>query len=341
MLGPDSPVRLEHGDDRAVDVSRFIRCWLGDGPSRGDQTGVPVLLTRDGADQQLGNEGYILETTPEQVVIRARTAAGLFYGFQTLRQLGPAARATASEAPEDAGPVLLPVVRIRDFPRFSWRGMHLDVCRHFFSVDEVKRFLDLMALHKFNTFHWHLTEDQGWRIEIKKWPKLTEVGSKRKESPLRGNRNQGDGKPYGGYYTQEDIRSVVSHARHRFISIVPEIEMPGHAQAAIAAYPQLGNTKYELEVRTRWGVSKHVYNVEDSTFAFLEDVLTEVMELFPGQYIHIGGDECPKDEWKASPSAQKRDPRREPEGRTRTAELVHPADRAVSAQARKAPHRLG
>ncbi|MEN8151304.1 MAG: beta-N-acetylhexosaminidase, partial [Planctomycetota bacterium] len=253
--------------------------------------GRPIRLRLAWENWDLGPEGYRLEVTPERVEI-VGPPAGLFRGTQTLRQLLVDGR--------------IPAVRIADRPRFAWRGLHLDVGRHFFPVEDVKRYIDTLAFFRMNTFHWHLTEDQGWRIEIKRYPKLTEIGSKRAESPTPGARNQGDGKPYGGFYTQDEIREIVAYAAERFVTIVPEIEMPGHAQAAIAAYPELGNTGEPLTVRTTWGVSKHVYNVEDSTFEFLTNVLDEVMELFPGEFIHIGGDECPKDEWKASAKAQAR-----------------------------------
>lgn len=253
--------------------------------------GRPIELRLSGEDWKLGAEGYRLEVSPERVLLLG-PPAGLCRGVQTIRQLLADNR--------------IPAVRIEDRPRFDWRGLHLDVGRHWFPVEDVKRYIDLLAFFKMNRFHWHLTEDQGWRIEIKQYPKLTSIGSRRSESPKPGARNDGDGTPYGGFYTQDEIREVVQYASERFISIVPEIELPGHAQAAIAAYPELGNTGKQLEVRTRWGVSKHVFNVEDSTFTFIENVLDEVLGLFPGEFIHIGGDECPKDEWKASPAAQAR-----------------------------------
>ena len=264
----------------------------------------PMILTGKGAPERLGDEGYVLDVTPEGIILTARAPAGFFYGIQTLRQLLPPEAETTSPTPEH--PWRIPAVHVEDLPRFSWRGMHLDVARHFFPAADVKRFLDLMALLKLNTFHWHLTDDQGWRIEIKRYPKLVEIGSRRAESPKAGARTEGDATPHEGHYTQDEIREVVAYAAERFITVVPEIEMPGHAQAAIAAYPELGNTGEPLEVRTRWGVSRHVFNVEDETFEFLENVLDEVMALFPGTFVHIGGDECPKDEWKASAKAQAR-----------------------------------
>ncbi len=204
----------------------------------------------------------------------------------------------------------VPAVEIIDSPRFSWRGMHLDVGRHFFPISFVKRYIDLLAMHKMNRFHWHLTEDQGWRIEIKKYPKLTQIGAWRSESLVGHYTDEPrkyDGVRYGGFYTQDEIREVVAYAAKRFITVVPEIEMPGHSVAALAAYPELACTDGPFEVEKLWGVHEDVYCAgKESTFAFLQDVLTEVMGLFPSTYIHIGGDECPKTRWKAHDLDQKR-----------------------------------
>jgi hexosaminidase len=202
----------------------------------------------------------------------------------------------------------LPAVTIEDTPRFKWRGVMMDTSRHFMPKAFVERFVDLMASYKLNTFHWHLTDDQGWRIEIKRYPKLTEVGAWRKETRAghEGPNAGFDGVPHGGFYSQQDIREVVEYARERFVTIVPEIEMPGHAQAAIASYPELGNTHEPIAVGTVWGVYKNIFNVDDSTIRFLQQVLDEVIRLFPGQFVHVGGDEAVKDQWKASPSAQVR-----------------------------------
>jgi len=246
----------------------------------------------------LGPEGYVFESSPERLVITGNTERGVFYGIQTLRQLLPL---------EGGGKWAIPALTIRDEPRFAWRGVMLDCCRHMLSVEEIMRFLDAMALQKINVLHWHLTEDQGWRIEIKKYPKLTEIGAWRAESPTYGDRNTGDGQPYGGFYTQEEIRSLVAYAAERCITIVPEIELPGHAAAAITAYPQLGNTDmpdYAPTVPSRWGVFPYIYAPKEETFRFLEDVFDEIFDLFPSPYIHIGGDEAPKDQWKQSPFAQ-------------------------------------
>ncbi len=251
------------------------------------------------------DEGYQLSITPKEIIIRAKNAAGVFYATQTLLQLLP--EGVYSSPANLRLPLVLPCLYIEDNPRFSYRGMHLDVCRHFFPVEFIKKYIDLIAMHKMNRFHWHLTEDQGWRIEIKKYPKLTEVGSIRKET-LIGNYadvpHKYDGQAYGGYYTQAQIKEIVKYAANRFVTIVPEIELPGHSLAALAAYPELGCTGGPYEVATTWGVFEDVYCPYEKTFQFLEGVLTEVMELFPGQLIHIGGDECPKESWKKSSFCQ-------------------------------------
>ncbi|MVT10181.1 family 20 glycosylhydrolase [Chitinophaga tropicalis] len=242
-------------------------------------------------------EGYILEVNAGKVYLQG-DAAGLFYGLQTIRQLVPVDKKAA---------IHIPALRIQDYPRFAYRGLMLDAGRHFFPPSYIRQFIDMMALYKFNRFHWHLTDDQGWRIEIKKYPRLQEIASVRKETLIGHHRfsKQYDGKPYGGYYTQEEVRNIVQYAAERNITIIPEIEMPGHSQAVLAAYPRFGNTGGPYEVRTTWGISKDVLNpANDSVFTFLQDVLTEVMDLFPGKYIHIGGDECLKDRWKESAEVQ-------------------------------------
>ena len=248
--------------------------------------------------------GYTLAISPKSIVIKGKDAAGAYYGTRSILQLLPP---EGDVAWKDAAPEKLPALEITDYPRFAWRGLHLDSGRHFQPAEDVKRLIDWMAFHKLNTFHWHLTEDQGWRIEIKKYPKLTEVGSWRDSSPPYGNRNGSDGKRYGGFYTQEQIKDVVAYASARHITIVPEIEMPGHAAAAIAAYPEFGNSDiqgYAPKVITQWGVHPYTFAPKEETFRFLEDVLTEVCELFPSKYIHIGGDEAPKTQWHDSKFAQ-------------------------------------
>jgi len=258
-----------------------------------------LVLTSAGTDS-LPAEGYRLTITPQKITIAGK-GAGLFYGIQTLIQLMPA---------DGGATVQIPCVQIEDYPRFGYRGMMLDVCRHFFSVEFVKKYIDLMAAYKLNNFHWHLTDDQGWRIEIKKYPKLTSIGSQRAQT-LIGNYHdrtpqQFDNTPYGGFYTQDEIRDVVKYAADRYINIVPEIEMPGHSEAALAAYPELScDPNKTYKVSETWGVFNDVYCPSEQTFTFLENVLTEVMDLFPSKYIHIGGDEVPKIVWQQSPFCQK------------------------------------
>lgn len=254
------------------------------------------------------NEGYKIEISPATILVRARTAAGAFYGVQSLRQMFPAQ--FNSPVPVNDVAWKTPCCVVTDYPRFAYRGLHLDVGRNFFPVEFIKRYIDLLALHKYNRFHWHLTEDQGWRIEIKKYPKLQTVAACRKETVV-GHVNDKparyDGKTYCGYYTQEEVKEVVEYARKRFVTIVPEIEMPGHAQAALAAYPELGCTGGPYETATTWGVFPEVFCAgNEKTFQFLDDVLAEVCPLFPGEYVHIGGDECPKDRWKVCPKCQQR-----------------------------------
>lgn len=246
------------------------------------------------AKEALIPESYLLEIDSNHINLYGADAAGIFRGIQSIRQLLPSSFHT--QEPQAAW--ALPTVKIDDAPTFKWRGMLLDCCRHFFSKAVIKQYIDLLAYYKMNVLHWHLTEDQGWRIAIDKYPKLTEIGAWRTGE---------DGKPYGGFYSKEDIREIVAYAQERHITIVPEIELPGHSQAAIAAYPHLSCTGEQLEVGTKWGVFKDVYCAgNDSTFKFLEDVLTEVIALFPGEYIHIGGDESPKYRWENCSKCQKR-----------------------------------
>jgi len=264
----------------------------------------------EAAPGKMGLEEYRLTIEPDRIGIVAASPKGYFYATQTLLQLLPA----EAFSPELARKVdwTAPCVHVEDQPRFGYRGLMLDVGRHFFPVAFIKKYIDLLALHKMNTFHWHLTDDQGWRIEIKKYPRLTQVGSRR-DSTIIGHASRGnaaytgtyDHKPYGGFYTQDEIREVVRYAQSKFVTIVPEIEMPGHALAALAAYPELGaNPDKRYRVATTWGVMDDVFLPREQTFQFLENVLTEVMALFPGEYIHIGGDECPKKTWKESSFCQ-------------------------------------
>lgn len=261
-------------------------------------------------DKNLSKEEYAIDVTKAGVKVRAAEEYGFLYATQTLGQLLPVEffgkSASAGVKWE------IPCVSIKDKPRFGYRGMHLDVARHFFGVEEVKKYLDMMAFYKFNTFHWHLTDDQGWRIEIKKYPKLTEIGSMR-EGTIVGHLNENeqnpklDGVPYGGYYTQDQIREVVAYAKSLGITVIPELDLPGHMIAALASYPEFGCTGGPYKVWTKWGVAEEVLCVgKEKVFTFLEDVLTEMMELFPSEYIHIGGDECPKVAWETCPDCQKR-----------------------------------
>jgi hexosaminidase len=257
-------------------------------------------------DPVLGAEAYELLSDPSGVRITAGDAAGAFYGVQTLLQLLPPAVFTGEPGSEWE----VPGVRISDRPAFVWRGAMLDVARHFKSVEFVMRFIDLLALHKLNTLHFHLTEDQGWRLQIDRYPKLTGVGAWRAETILvrpdhaHPEDERYDRTPHGGFYTKDDIRTILAHAATRHVRVVPEVEVPGHSQAAIAAYPELGNTGEQLPVATKWGVIKHILNPEDSTIQFYQHVFDEVIDLFDSPYIHVGGDECEKDEWIASPRAQ-------------------------------------
>ncbi|HVM48343.1 MAG TPA: beta-N-acetylhexosaminidase [Candidatus Acidoferrum sp.] len=268
-----------------------------------------ITLTTNDANAALGPEGYELTVAPDSVVIRAPAAAGLFYGVQTLLQLLPPETCATNRA--KAAACQIPCVQIQDQPRFKWRGFMLDVARHFFTKAEVKQLLDEMAAQKLNRFHLHLTDDQGWRIEIKSYPRLTQVGAWREEAgfdldPKLSTNYRADGK-YGGYYTKADLRDIVAYAAARHITVVPEIEMPGHSCAALAAYPELSCTGGPYTPNTKGGVFAGVYCAgKDETFDFLQNVLAEVMEIFPGPYIHIGGDEVPKDNWKKCPRCQDR-----------------------------------
>ena len=273
------------------------------GGARVISVGLDATLTA------LGEEGYRLEVSPARLTIRAARPAGAFYAIQTLRQLLPAAIFRQARVPTAIWTI--PAVSIEDSPRFRWRGIHLDVARHFMPKEFVQKLVDLAALHKLNRLHLHLTDDQGWRIEIRQYPRLTQVGAWRRQTIIGrpdpdSTKWRFDGQPHGGFYTQDDITELVAYAQARFVTIVPEIEMPGHSQAAIAAYPELGNKPDTLPVWTAWGVDENILNPGDATIRFEQNVLTEVMALFPGRWIHVGGDEAPKTQWKASPLAQAR-----------------------------------
>ena len=253
-------------------------------------------------------ENYRLKANERGIEIVASSPAGVFYGTRTLRQLLPPHLLRAAPVRAGAngvGPVPVDGVEIEDGPRFAWRGVHLDVARHFFPKGFLLKLVDLISLHKFNMLHLHLTDDQGWRLPVDRYPLLTKVGAWRRESPAGHYRQRRtDGTPHGGFYTKDDLAEVVSYAARRFVTVVPEVDMPGHMLAAIAAYPELGNTGRQFEVYTNWGISEHVLNLEENTLQFCTDVLTELTEIFPGPYVHIGGDECPTVEWEQSPRAR-------------------------------------
>ena len=266
-----------------------------------EETGQKVRFI---PNPNLGAEEYALNVNDKGVTVEASAFGGFFYAIQTLKQMLPAEIYGNKKVHADW---VLPCVNILDAPRFDYRGIHLDPCRHFWSIEETKRYIDIAATYKLNRLHWHLTEDQGWRMEIKKYPKLTEVGAWRNGTCIGKDFDSNDGIRYGGFYTQEQMREIVAYAAERNITVIPEVDLPGHMVAALAAYPELGCTGGPYEVWTRWGVSEDVLCVgKEETFTFLEDVLTEVMDIFPSEYIHIGGDECPKVRWENCPLCQAR-----------------------------------
>lgn len=276
-----------------IEQATGIRPTVGKGKS-----GAAIVLT---IDKTIANaEGYKLDADAKQIRIAGASAAGVFYGIQTLRKSLPLVNGKASK-------VSIPAVHIADAPRFAYRGTHLDVSRHFVTADSVRQFIDMLALHNINRFHWHLTDDQGWRIEIKKYPLLTQIGSKRAQTVIGHNSGKYDGKPYSGFYTQKQIRDIVKYAADRYITIVPEIDLPGHMQAALAAYPDMGCTGGPYEVWQKWGVSDNVLCAgNNKTLTFIDNVLKEITKLFPSKYIHVGGDECPKTQWQKCPKCQAR-----------------------------------
>ena len=283
---------------------------LQDEESNGTGIANAIIIKKEnGSESADKKEGYHLADDQNAITISSGSGSGLFYGMQTLLQLFPAHiyQTDYTLVPKDTE-WKIPALEITDYPRFSYRGLHLDVGRHLFPVSFIKRYIDIMAMHKMNRFHWHLTEDQGWRIEIKKYPKLTEIGAWRDSTIVGHLRDEPaiyDGKRYGGFYTQEEVKEIVAYAKEKYITIVPEIEMPGHASSALAAYPELGcKPDFNYHVKTKWGISEDIYCPSVQTFSFLEDVLSEVMELFPSIYIHIGGDEAPKKQWEESDLAQ-------------------------------------
>ncbi len=256
-------------------------------------------------DSGLAEEEYSIAICKSGCTVRASSYNGFLYALQTLKQLTSVS--IFGDKPDPAEKFLFPCVKIQDKPRFGYRGMHLDCSRHFFSVEEVKKYLDVMALYKLNRFHWHLTDDQGWRAEIKKYPKLTEVGAFRNGTVIKKDWGSNDGIRYGGYYTQDQMREVVAYAAKLGIVVIPEVDLPGHMMGVLAGYPELGCTGGPYEVWTRWGVSPEVLCPgKEGMFTLLEDVFTELMDIFPSEYIHIGGDECPKTEWEKCPDCQAR-----------------------------------
>ncbi len=287
------------GSAAVADLVALLSAELEKGIRRNDGCDkiLPINLSLVKPDTVVPEEIYWLKINEHSIDLSAANEAGLFRGTRTLAQL----------ADQELSGTPVPCATIIDFPRFAWRGMHLGVCRHFFPVDFVKQYIDLLARYKMNRFHWHLTDDQGWRIEIKKYPKLTEVGAWRSGSQYGPYSDRTfDSTRYGGFYTQEQVREVVAYATSRHITVVPEIEMPGHAMAALTAYPELSCTGGPFEVQKGWGVFDDVYCTKDSVFAFVQDVLSEMMDLFPSEYIHIGGDECPKVRWQCCPQCKKR-----------------------------------
>lgn len=281
-------------------LATYIQQATGIRPTIGKLVkGSPAIILS--IDKTISNaEGYRLNSDAKQIRIAGASAAGVFYGIQTLRKSLPLCNGKATQ-------VSIPAVHITDAPRFAYRGTHLDVSRHFVTADSIRQFIDMLALHNINRFHWHLTDDQGWRIEIKKYPLLTAIGSKRAQTVIGHNSGKYDGKPYSGYYTQKEIRDIVKYAADRYITIVPEIDLPGHMQAALAAYPELGCTGGPYKVWQKWGISDDVLCAgNDKVLAFIDNVLKEVTQLFPSKYIHVGGDECPKVRWKDCPKCQAR-----------------------------------
>lgn len=269
-----------------------------------EQTGISLAPTagdgNDGISLAVGGEGkpegYSFSVKADGVTITAPDNGGVFYGIQTLRKSLPAGKTASIE---------LPAASVSDYPRFGYRGAHLDVSRHFFTTDSVKRFIDIMAMHNMNRLHWHLTDDQGWRIEIKKHPRLAAEGSKRKGTAIKGRPGEFDGIPHGGFYTQDEARDIIAYAADRNITVIPEIDMPGHMQAALAVYPELGCTGGPYEVWQDWGITNEVLCAgNDRIYDFIDDVLAEIIDIFPSEYIHIGGDECPKFRWQECPKCQ-------------------------------------
>lgn len=307
-ISEDTKILFTAGNTDMERNAGFLACYIKEyagmalkvfpDSAAGTAEGAISLVCDTASDMH--EEGYRVEIGSDGITVTGSAPDGVFYGIQMLRKSLPGAMS--------AGKVVLPAAVVEDRPHFSYRGAHFDVCRHFFTVDEVKEYIDMMSLHNMNTLHWHITDDQGWRVEMDAYPELVEKGSVREET-LVGHLNDRpekyDGKPYGGYYTKEEIRDVVKYAADRYIDIVPEVDLPGHMQAALTAYPELGCTGGPYKVWTKWGISEDVLCAgNDAVLEFLDGVFAEIMELFPGEYVHIGGDECPKVRWEACPKCQ-------------------------------------
>ena len=294
-------VTYEGGDDmrrNATFLTEYVRTAIGKSLPVMDAKvkGAVIALKLD--KKMTGEETYRIAVSQKGIVISGASPKGVFRGVQTLRKAMPVGA---------KGDVVAPAVVVDDSPRFSYRGMHLDVSRHFFDVDFVKQYIDMLALHHINVFHFHITDDQGWRVEIKKYPKLTEVGAWRQRTVVGRNTGLYEYKTYGGFYTQEQVRDIVEYARERYVTVIPEIDMPGHMEAALASYPELGCTKGPYEVEPNWGVFDDILCAgREQTFDFVEGVLDEIIQLFPSEYIHIGGDEAPRTRWKVCPDCQQR-----------------------------------
>ena len=313
-LTPETAIVLHFADEQLPNATNFFNGVAEDifgqalTVACGKECTIAENVINVRQNPSLPAEGYTLEVTPTTIDITAADAHGVFYAFQSLRQM----MNTEALTEKHVGAVDIVAAKIEDAPHFPHRGALFDVCRHFFTVEEVKTVIDMLAMHKMNVLHWHITEDQGWRIEIKKYPLLTEIGSVRADSQVvgthRAHGEQYEGKPYGPYfYTQDEIRDVVKYAAERFVTVIPEIDMPGHMVAALTSYPHLGCVGEGYKVRELWGISKEVMCIgKESTFEFVEGVLAEVLDLFPSEYIHIGGDECPRDAWKECPHCQAR-----------------------------------
>lgn len=298
VLHSGTLISYTSGNEDMARNAQFLQTYLTD--QLGYTLRVEPGIASEGIVLKLNegqaSEGYTITVDADRVLVEATSPAGIFYGIQTIRKAVPV---------EMGAVVGFPAGVITDAPRFAYRGAHLDVCRHFFSVDSVKTYIDMLVLHNMNKFHWHLTEDQGWRMEIKQFPKLTEIGSVRNGTMIRKDWNSNDSIQYGGFYTQEECREIVKYAADRYITVIPEIDMPGHMVAAVTAYPELGCTGGPYEVRTIWGVSEELLCAgNEKVYDFVDKVLDEVMEVFPSKDIHIGGDECPKTEWEKCPKCQ-------------------------------------